>query len=63
MGSPTSMDWNRWCPLQAEDELQVVFPVTVVEEAVITDLLEAGREHMRHEAPDEFQTRWRVWSA
>ena len=55
-GEPGQHGLEPLVPLQAEDEFQVVFPVTVVEEAVITDLLEAGREHMHHEAPDEFQT-------
>ena len=54
-GEPGQHGPEPLVPLQAEDELQVVLPVTVVEEAVITDLLEAGREHMHHEAPDEFQ--------
>lgn len=54
-GEPGQHGPEPLVPLQAEDELQVVLPVTVVGEAVITDLLEAGREHMHHEAPDEFQ--------
>ena len=40
-------------PLYAEDDGKVLLPAAVVQEAVIPDLLEAGREHMHHETADE----------
>ena len=41
-------------PLYAEDGGKVLFPAAVVQETIITDLLEAGREYMHHEPADEF---------
>ena len=40
-------------PLYAEDGGKVLFPAAVVQETIITDLLEAGREYMHHEPADE----------
>lgn len=43
--------------LDAEDDLEVLMLIAVVEEAVVTDLLETDREHIHHEPPYEL-----LWS-
>ena len=42
-------------PLQGKDQLQVFIFVPVVQEAVIADLLETGREYMHQIPADEFR--------
>ena len=42
-------------PLQGKDQFQIFTFVPVVQEAVIADLLEAGRRHMHQIPADEFR--------
>lgn len=41
-------------PLYAVDDGKVLFHATVIQETIIPDILETGREHMRYETEDEF---------
>lgn len=43
-------------PLYAENGGEVLFPAAVVQETVITDFPETGREHMHHETAYELLT-------
>ena len=47
-------------PLYAEDGGKVLFPAAVVQETIITDLLEAGREYMRMNSQQERVTSFRA---
>ena len=40
--------------LKLKDQFKFLFPHPIVQEAVITDLLKAGRKHVKKEPPDEF---------
>ena len=45
---------KRWCPCRAKMSFRFFLFHPVIQETVITDLLETGWKHMHQEPPDEF---------
>ena len=53
-------------PLERKDQFQVSGLIAVIQEAVVTNLLEPGRQYMHQVTPDEFHIRQSdrpAWSA
>jgi hypothetical protein len=54
-GHPGILSFEALVSLKLKDQVKFLFPHPVVQEAVITDLLKAGRKHVKKKPPDEFK--------